>query len=384
MPGLITAAKFILKWTIVGLAVAFVVVVIKREWPFPPTVMPGNTPTAGDLRPMSFADAVARTAPAVVNIFTYRVVTEEVIPDKSVDGAKAPAPTLRQGLETGLGSGVIVDTTGHVVTNNHVIACAEQIFVQLADGRIDEAKIVGTDPATDLAILQIKLKDPPAAMLGTSGDLRTGDVVLAIGTPYGLSQTVTQGIVSALGRGQLNVTAIEGFIQTDAAVNDGNSGGALIDSQGQLIGINTAVLSRTLGVNGISFAIPVDLVRGVMDSIMRFGRVKRGWFGVETEALTAQQVAILGPQASEGIVIKTVYPDSPAAEAGLRPGDLIIAINGARRSLGEALSLVASTPPGERIALSVVRQNTRYDFGVTLVERKAQDDVRTVCSALRK
>lgn len=384
MSGLTAAAKFILKWTIVGLAIAFIIVMIKRDWLFPAAVTPGDTPSRSDLRPVSFADAVARTAPAVVNIFTYRVVTEEVTPGNTADGVEAASPALRQGLETGLGSGVIVDAAGHVVTNNHVIACAEQIFVQLADGRIDEARIVGADPATDLAILQIKLKDPPAAALGRSDDLRTGDIVLAIGTPYGLSQTVTQGIVSALGRGQLNVTAIEGFIQTDAAVNDGNSGGALIDSQGQLIGINTAALSRNLGVNGISFAIPVDLVRGVMDSIVRFGRVKRGWFGVETEDLTAQQAAILGPQASEGIVIKKVYPGSPAEEAGLQPGDLIVGINGARRSLGEALSLVASTPPGERIALSVVRQNTRYDFAVTLVERKAQDDVRTVCRATGK
>jgi serine peptidase DegS len=384
MSGLIAAAKFILKWTVVGLAVAFIIVVFKREWQIPAPLTPAAAPTRASITPMSFADAVALTAPAVVNIFTYRVVTEEVTPGSSPDGTKPATPAMRQGLETGLGSGVIVDTAGHVVTNNHVITCAERIFVQLADGRIDEARIVGTDPATDLAVLQISLKDLPTAVLGRSDDLRTGDIVLAIGTPFGLSQTVTQGIVSALGRGQLNVTAIEGFIQTDAAVNDGNSGGALIDSQGQLIGINTAALSRNLGVNGISFAIPVDLVRGVMSSIVRFGRVKRGWFGVETAGLTAQQAAILGPQASEGIVITNVSPSSPAAEAGLRPGDLIIGINGARRSLGEALSVVASTPPGERIALSVVRQNTRYDFTVTLVERTAQEDERAVCSAPSK
>ncbi len=378
MSGLTAIAKFILKWTIVGLAVAFIIVLIKREWLFPTTVTRENAPARSSATPMSFADAVALTAPAVVNIFTYRVVTEAVAPGNKSGGAATPA--VRQGLETGLGSGVIVDSTGHVVTNNHVITCAERIFVQLADGRIDEAKIVGTDPATDLAILQISLKNLPAAVLGNSDNLRTGDIVLAIGTPYGLSQTVTQGIVSALGRGQLNVTAIEGFIQTDAAVNDGNSGGALIDTQGRLIGINTAALAKNLGVNGISFAIPVDLVRGVMDSIVRFGRVKRGWFGVETEGLTAQQAAIVGPQASDGMLITKVYPDSPAAAAGLQPGDLIIGINGARRSMSEALSVVASTPPGENITLSVVRQNTRYDFTVTLVERTAREDMRTVCS----
>ncbi len=380
MSGLTAAAKFILKWTMVGLAVAFVVVLIKRDWLFPAAVTPVETPVQRSVTPLSFADAVARTAPAVVNIFTYRVVTEAVGGGNTRNGAGPAGPTIRQGLETGLGSGVIVDTAGHVITNNHVIACAQQIFVQLADGRIDQARIVGTDPATDLAILEISLRDLPAAVLGNSDDLRTGDIVLAIGTPYGLSQTVTQGIVSALGRGQLNLTAIEGFIQTDAAINDGNSGGALIDSQGRLIGINTAALSRNLGVNGISFAIPVDLVRGVMESIVRFGRVKRGWFGVETAGPTAQQAAILGPQASDGMLVTRVYPGSPAAEAGLQPGDLIIGINGVHRSMGEALNVVASTPPGERISLSVVRENTRYDFTVTLVERTAQEDMRTVCS----
>jgi serine protease DegS len=380
MSGLTAAAKFILKWTIVGLAVAFIIVLIKRDWLLPAPKAPEEAAARSRTSPMSFADAVALTAPAVVNIFTYRVVTEAVTPGNA-PGTGSATPALRQGLETGLGSGVIVDTAGYVVTNNHVIACAQRIFVQLADGRIDEARTVGTDPATDLAVLQISLNNLPVATLGKSDDLRTGDIVLAIGTPYGLSQTVTQGIVSALGRGQLNVTAIEGFIQTDAAVNDGNSGGALIDAQGQLIGINTAALARNLGVNGISFAIPVDLVRGVMDSIVRFGRVKRGWFGVETGGLTAQQAAILGPQAaSESMVITRVYPDSPAAAAGLQPGDLIIGINGARRSMSEALSVVASTPPGDNITLSVVRENTRYDFTVTLVERKAEEDVRTVCS----
>lgn len=376
MSGVTAAAKFILKWAVIGLAVAFVVVLIKPQWLFRAPVASSALPSQA-MPPMSFADAVALTAPTVVNIFTERVVTTKTVPQGSVASSSSQ---LRQGLETGLGSGVIVDTAGYVVTNNHVIACAEQIYVQLADGRIDQARIVGTDPATDLAILKIQLQNLPAAPLGQSDALRTGDVVLAIGTPYGLSQTVTQGIVSALGRGQLNVTAIEGFIQTDAAVNEGNSGGALINSQGELIGINTAALSKNLGVNGISFAIPVNLVRGVMNDIVKFGRVKRGWFGVETEGLTAQQAAILQVPVNAGMVIQKVYPDSPAAESGLRRGDIITHINGAQRSLGEALSLVASTPPGESISLSVVRQNTRYDFTVTLVERKAQDDVRTLCS----
>lgn len=375
MPGLPAAAKFIFKWTVVGLAVAFLIVLVRPQWLLP------NAPTAASSAPpappLSFANAVARTAPAVVNIFTARVVTEKIKPNSRSSSGATPEP--RKGVETGLGSGVIVDSEGHVVTNNHVINCAERIYVQLADGRTEDAKVVGTDPATDLAILQIQLKNPPVAPLGQSDALRTGDIVLAIGAPYGLSQTVTQGIVSALGRGQLNVTAIEGFIQTDAAINEGNSGGALINANGELIGINTAALSQTLGISGISFAIPVNLVRGVMDAIFKYGHVKRGWFGVETEALSSQQTTVLGIPPNEGMLIKQVYPDSPAAAAGLRAGDMIIGINGKQLSLGEALSLVASTPPGERISLSVVRQNTRYDFDVTLVERKLENNAQNSC-----
>ncbi len=366
MLGLPAAVNFIFKWTVVGLAIAFIVVLLRPQWLFRAMPAPVQNPP-----PLSFADAVARTAPAVVNIFTARLVNETAQPP----GAAAP----QQALETGLGSGVIVDSVGHIVTNHHVISCAQQIYVQLADGREGEAKVVGTDPATDLALLRLQLDNPPIAPLGQSDELRTGDVVLAIGTPYGLSQTVTQGIVSALGRGQLNVTAIEGFIQTDAAINEGNSGGALINTKGELIGINTAVLSQNLGVSGISFAIPVNLVRGVKDAILKFGHVKRGWFGVETSALSAQQAALLRVPPNQGMVIKKVYADSPAAAAGLLPGDVITRINGQQRSMGEALSLVAGTPPGERISLSIVRQNTRYDFTVTLVERKAAEDVRNPC-----
>jgi serine protease DegS len=319
----------------------------------------------------------------VVNIFTARVIAEKPTPGNNPNtGAQASTP--RQGLETGLGSGVIVDTAGHVITNNHVVACAQEIYVQLADGRIDQANVVGTDPATDLAVLQIHLKDLPAAPLGQSDALRTGDVVLAIGAPYGLSQTVTQGIVSALGRGQLNVAAIEGFIQTDAAINEGNSGGALINVQGELIGINTAALSQNLGISGISFAIPVNLMRGVMQAIVQDGRVKRGWFGVESAGLTAQQAAILGVPSNDGLFIKKVYAGSPAAAAGLQPGDIITHIDGAQRSMSEALSVVASKKPGENISLSVIRQNTRYDFTVTLVERQAAEDERHPCTAINK
>lgn len=363
-----TAIKFVLKWVVVGLAAAFILVLLRPQWLglAPRDAAPPAAPV-----PASFASAVERAAPAVVNIFTARLVTEP--PGSAAPGQSDRRGELRQALETGLGSGVIVDSGGYLITNNHVINCAQQIFVQLADGRIEEAKVVGTDPATDIALLQINLKNPPTVPLGQSDTLRTGDIVLAIGTPYGLSQTVTQGIVSAIGRGQLGVSAIEGFIQTDAAINEGNSGGALINAQGELIGINTAALARSAGVNGISFAVPVNLVRGVMEAIRQDGRVIRGWFGVESEALSAQQAAILGVDPNLGMRIKRVYPDSPAAAAGLAENDIVTRINGAPRTLNEALSLVASTPPGEAITLTVLRQNTLYEFTVTLAERKPED-----------
>lgn len=372
MPGLNAALKFVVRWAVVGLAGAFLLIVARPQWfglRASNQVATAPTPPA-----VSFADAVARSAPAVVNIFYKRVVTEQVRPGSS-------GPAVRQGIQTGLGSGVIVDRAGHIVTNNHVIACAQQINVQLADGRTEPATVVGTDPATDLAILQIPLQNPPVAPLGSSESLRSGDVVLAIGNPYGLSQTVTQGIVSATGRGQLGVTPLESFIQTDAAINLGNSGGALINARGELIGINTAALSQSLGVTGISFAIPVSLVRGVMDEILHYGRVRRGWFGVETQGLTSQQAAALGLQEPDGLLIVHIAPDSPASHAGLKPGDVITSINGQQRSLLEALNLVAGTPPGRQISLSVLREGKRQDHTVTLVERSADVDASIDCSS---
>ncbi len=332
---------------------------------------------------LSFADAVARTAPAVVNVFSRRLVTEQVRPRTTPENAPNQAPpVLRQGVETGLGSGVIVDPKGYIVTNNHVIACAERISVQLADGRIEAASVVGTDPATDIAVLKIEMKNIPVAPMGSSSAVRTGDIVLAIGNPYGLSQTVTQGIVSATGRGQLGVSPLESFIQTDAAINLGNSGGALIDAQGELIGINTAALSQNEGVSGISFAVPVNLVRGVMQQIVQFGRVKRGWFGVETQSLTSQQAVALGLEAPQGLVITQVYEQSPAAQAGLQRGDVITRINGEQRSMGDALRLVAGSAPGQKISLSILRAGKRHDYTVTLVERDMTVDAQNNCNAV--
>src|SRR5271167_4063901 len=277
----------------------------------------------------SFADAVARAAPAVVNIYTARVVTERT---------QAPAlnqlfgdfwPSYRRRIERSLGSGVIVDAAGTIVTNQHVIAGAESIRVQLADGRISDATIVGQDPDTDLAVLHLGMGKLPVMPVGRSDTLRVGDIVLAIGNPYGVGQTVTQGIVSATGRSQLGLAIFENFIQTDAAINLGNSGGALIDANGDLIGINTAVLNRASGgPEGIGFAIPVNLVRGVTEQILSKGHVVRGWLGFVPEDLSPEQAALLGIGTDGGVTVVNIFLKSSAYEAGVRPGDLITGLKG--------------------------------------------------------
>lgn len=278
-------------------------------------------------------------------------------------------PHYRQRVERSLGSGVIVDPVGHIVTNHHVIAGADAIRVQLADGRGAQARVVGRDPDTDLAVLQIDLKNLPVMPLGRSDQLRVGDVVLAIGNPIGLSQTVTLGIVSATGRGQLGVATFENFIQTDAPINFGNSGGALVTAQGELIGINTAVLAKNLGVEGIGFAIPVNLVRGVMRAILEQGRVIRGWIGVMAEDVTADQAAPLGLSRG-GVVISNLYVGSPAAQAGLEPGDLLISLDGlAVERAQDAMAHVAAKQPGTKVEIIGERQRGRFKVTVAVIAR---------------
>jgi Do/DeqQ family serine protease len=319
--------------------------------------------------PRSFAPAVERAAPAVVNVYTARVVTERLSRSPLDQFFGDLGPRYRQRVERALGSGVIVDGRGYIVTNNHVIANAASIRVQLADGREAEATIVGRDPDTDLAVLRIALKDLPVMPLGRSDQLRVGDLVLAIGNPIGLSQTVTSGIVSATGRGQLGVATFENFIQTDAAINVGNSGGALIDTSGTLVGINTAVVAKNLGVEGIGFAIPVNLVRGVLQEIIAKGRVIRGWIGIAPEDIPDEQARRLG-LARGGVVITNLYVDSPALTAGLQPGDLVLAVDGADvRSAQEALARIAQLQPGRKVTLRVQRGEQVADLSVDVTER---------------
>jgi serine protease DegS len=321
----------------------------------------------------SYAVAVKRAAPAVVNISTARLVTEQIGPSALAQLFGDLRPLYRRRVERALGSGVIVDANGHIITNNHVIANADTIMVTLADGRVTRAVVVGRDPDTDLALLSIKLRNLPVMPLGRSDQLQVGDGVLAIGNPLGLSQTVTHGIVSATGRSQLGVATFEDFIQTDAAINAGNSGGALINTLGDLIGINTAVLGKNnsgdISVEGISFAIPVNLARGVMEEILDHGRVIRGWTGIVPEDVGDEQAQQLG-LARGGVVITNLYRSSPAVDAGLRIGDILTRVDGKSvRNAQEALAQIAAKKPGSRVQLHVQRGSTGLDVTLAVTER---------------
>lgn len=355
-----------------GLALAFVIVALRPELVRRDgaTVAPpaATAPTPQTAR-VSYADAVRRAAPAVVNIYTARVVTERVAPSSLDELFREAWPRYRQRIENSLGSGVIVDREGHIVTNHHVIANADAIRVQLADERVADAEIVGRDPDTDLAVLRITLKDLPVVPFGRSDNLHVGDVVLAIGSPVGLSQTVTHGIVSATTR-SLGIATFEDFIQTDAAINVGNSGGALIDTSGALVGINTAIIAKNLGVEGIGFAIPVDLVRGVLADIVAHGRVIRGWIGIEPRDVPEYQREQLGLPAA-GVLIANLYVGSPAQKAGLQPGDVLTDIDDTPvHSAQEAIARVAShRKPGETIKLRVIRSGRAMELQTQIVEQ---------------
>jgi serine protease DegS len=335
------------------------------------TAAPAASATA--LTAESYAAAVRRAAPAVVNISTARLVTEQIGPSALAQLFGDLRPLYRQRVERALGSGVIVDGSGHIITNNHVIANADTIMITLADGRATRAVVVGRDPDTDLALLSIKLKDLPVMPLGRSDRLQVGDGVLAIGNPLGLSQTVTHGIVSAIGRNQLGVATFEDFIQTDAAINSGNSGGALINTLGELIGINTAVLGKNsagdISVEGISFAIPVNLARGVMDEILDHGRVIRGWTGIVPEDVGDEQARQLGLPRG-GVVITNLYRNSPAVDAGLRIGDIITEVDGKNvHSAQETLAQIAARKPGSRVQLELLRGSSNIEATLAVTER---------------
>ncbi|WP_426055048.1 Do family serine endopeptidase [Janthinobacterium sp. PSPC2-1] len=331
---------------------------------------------SSSLAPGSYRDAAARAMPAVVNILTLQVPKRGAHPlardpfFKRFFGERDPDAEDGEDLKNSLGSGVIVSHEGYVLTNNHVVEGADEIEVVLTDGRKAPAKIVGLDPETDLAVIKINLDKLPVIVLGQSELARVGDVVLAIGNPFGVGQTVTMGIISALGRNNLHINSFENFIQTDAAINFGNSGGALVDTRGNLIGINTAIYSQSGGSVGIGFAIPVSTAKTVMEAIIKDGHVVRGWIGVETQDITPELAQSFNLQRSSGAIIAGVVRNGPADKAGIVPGDILLTVEG--KPVGdttEMLNLIAQLPPGEKAKMTVLRKNREAALDVMVGKR---------------
>jgi serine protease DegQ len=371
----------------IAVAALFVVQTLKPEWlagtapfaaattrsPLPaPTIAaaPASPRTPQAAAASGYSDAAERAAPAVVSIVASKLAR----PNPHLDdprfrfffGDREPQTQS----QTGLGSGVIVAPEGYLMTNNHVIEDADEIEVQLADGRSAAATIVGTDPDTDLALLKITLERLPVVQFGDLRSLRVGDVVLAIGNPFNVGQTVTSGIVSALGRNRLGLSTFENFIQTDAAINPGNSGGALVDTQGRLVGINTAIFSRTGGSLGIGFAIPADTARQVLESLVRDGEVRRGFLGIEQRDLTAEFASSFRLPISSGALITGVQKDGPAALGGLRPGDVVVEIDAVPVSgTAQLLSVVAALQPQTRTVVTVQRGGERLQLPIVVGQR---------------
>ena len=323
----------------------------------------------------SFSSAVRKAMPAVVNIYTSQEVKRPRQPlmDDPVFryffGEQGDPGVQRR---EGLGSGVIVSDKGYILTNHHVVDSVDQIEVALADARKVPARVVGTDPETDLAVLKIDLPRLPAITFGNAEQVRVGDVVLAIGNPFGVGQTVTLGIVSGLGRTQLGITTFENFIQTDATIQPGNSGGALVDTSGNLIGINTAIYSKSpQGESmGIGFAIPVSIARQVMEQIVRDGSVTRGWIGVGGRDITRELAETLQIKASRGALITQVVRGGPADQAGVKPGDVLVGVNGSQvGDWGAVLSVVAALKPGDQAKLKLMRENADTELAVTIGRR---------------
>jgi Do/DeqQ family serine protease len=362
------------------LAVLFVVTTLKPEWlpgraapqsaavaPVETAIAPPPAPAGGE----SLHDAVARATPAVVNIFTSKEVPRSPLLNdplfRRFFGEQLGEEAQRA---TNLGSGVIVSPAGYILTNHHVVEAADEIEVALPDGQKLLAKVVGIDPETDLAVLRVDAEKLPAITFGKSEQLRVGDTVLAIGNPFGFGQTVTAGIVSAIGRAGLGISTFENFIQTDAAINPGNSGGALVDARGNLVGINTAIYSRTGSSSGVGFAIPVSTARMVMDQIIRSGSVTRGWIGVELQQITPALAESFKLGDMRGVLIAGVLRGGPSDKAGVKPGDVLTAVNDTPVVDPQGmLNLVAALQPGSSAKLHLRRQSQSLEVTVTVGRR---------------
>ena len=363
----------------IAVAALFVVSTFRPEWlpgrgGAPAAVVQSASPSASSVtRTISYSDAVQRATPTVVNIFTSKEVRAQRHPllndpiFRRFFGDQLPDEAQRA---SSLGSGVIVSTSGYVLTNHHVVEAADEIEVALPDGKKLLAKLVGNDPETDLAVLRVDSENLPAISFGSSETLRVGDVVLAIGNPFGVGQTVTSGIVSALGRTGLGITTFENFIQTDAAINPGNSGGALIDASGSLVGINTAIFSRSGGSMGIGFAIPVSTAKMVLDQIVKSGSVTRGWIGVEVQEITPPVAESFKLDNTRGALIAGVLRGGPADKAGVKPGDVLLEVQG--RPVADPagmLNLIAALAPGQAAKIRLKRQGQSVDANITVGRR---------------
>ena len=355
-------------------AVWFVLITLKPEWVQRPSwntdlqvfeVAPGAISPTVSAGSLSFA--AKKASPAVVSINTSQKAGLE----------KNKDPWFRyffgdqdDSAQTGLGSGVIVSPQGYILTNNHVVEAADEILVMLNDGRQTQAKIIGTDPETDLAVLKVNLDKLPVMVMNNSEQVQVGDIVLAIGNPFGVGQTVTSGIISALGRNQLGINTFENFIQTDAAINPGNSGGALVDVQGNLLGINTAIYSKSGGSMGIGFAIPVSIAKQVLEGIVKDGLVTRGWIGVEPTELTSELAQTFNVSRQEGVIITGVLQTGPAFKAGIRPGDMLLAVNDHKvQNVAELLEQVSLLKPGVDAQLKILRKEQEQVLSVTPLQR---------------
>lgn len=367
----------------VGLALLFIVTTLKPEWlnkvpnsgallqtssTIPILEAPSNAAA-----PVSYREAAKIAMPSVVNIFTTKEVKRRSNPllnDPFFRRFFDEGGSAQAEKQSSLGTGVIVSPSGYIITNNHVVNSADEIDVVLSDDRTAIAKVVGHDPETDLALLKIDLPDLPAITLGHIEKASVGDVVLAIGNPFGVGQTITMGIISALGRNHLEINAFENFIQTDAAINPGNSGGALIDTNGNLLGINSAIFSQNGGSLGIGFAIPVSTVKSVMEELMKNGRVIRGWIGVEPQKITPELAEIFGGKGNKGILIVAVVRGGPASQAGVKPGDILIKVNDTEvTDQTSMMNLVAQLPPDKKAKLTFLREGKMLTVDVLVGTR---------------
>ncbi len=380
---LIKVAGFLFQFGLIGLALAVLYLFAvsdrskedilaflsadSQQQPGPPA---GSSPGI-----FSYADAVASSASSVVTIYTSKTVKEKPHPllDDPVFSqffGDQLERRQRSHSETNLGSGVIISTDGYILTNQHVIDGADEILISLADGRGSQAVLIGEDRDTDIAILQIPMSGLNGIKVADSQPLRVGDVVLAIGNPLNVGQTVTMGIVSATGRNRIGLNTFENFIQTDAAINPGNSGGALVNARGELIGINTAIFSQTVGAQGIGFAIPLSLALDIMRQIIEFGEVTRGWLGVEGTELSARAARATGNPGIKGALIVGVFINSPADMAGIRAGDIVVAVN-ANPVLGirDLLDQITLHKPGEQIQVTIYRGTQKMTLDMKITQR---------------